>query len=485
MSDPTAWDSIPALLREQWVRLRDRLRTEIGDNNFRNWVAPLVLIGHEDGEVRLAAPSRFHRDWVRTHYADRIRLLWSRDYPDLLAVEVVVEKAAAAQPNGANADLFDEPQPLPRAPLAPPSIDPMGDAGQSAMPASARSSEPFEAFTGALDPRLTFDTFVQGKSNELALAAARRVADSSTVTFNPLFLYGGVGLGKTHLMHAIAHEIRRRDPGRRVLYMSAEKFMYQFIRALRFKDTMAFKELFRSVDVLMIDDVQFISGKDSTQEEFFHTFNALVDQNHQVVVSADKSPSDLDGMEERLRSRLGWGLVADIHATNYELRLGILQAKLDQVGGRVPQRVLELLAHKITSNVRELEGALNRLLAHMQLVGRELSLEATQDVLADLFRANDRRVSIDEIQKKVAEHYTIRLADMYSDRRSRSVARPRQVAMYLSKRLTDKSLPEIGKKFGGRDHTTVMHAVKKVEELIGEDVSFAEDVELLRRMLET
>jgi chromosomal replication initiator protein len=236
--------------------------------------------------------------------------------------------------------------------------------------------------------------------------------------------------------------------------------------------------------VLMIDDVQFISGKDSTQEEFFHTFNALVDQNHQVVVSADKSPSDLDGMEERLRSRLGWGLVADIHATSYELRLGILQAKLDQVGGRVPSKVLELLAHKITSNVRELEGALNRLLAHTQLVGRELSLDVAQDVLADLIRANDRRVSIEEIQKKVAEHYTMRLADMYSDRRSRAVARPRQVAMYLAKKLTDKSLPEIGKKFGGRDHTTVMHAVRKVDDLIAEDPSFAEDVELLRRMLE-
>ncbi len=286
-------------------------------------------------------------------------------------------------------------------------------------------------------------------------------------------------------MHAIAWQIRRNDPKRRVIYLSAEKFMYQFIRALRFKDTMAFKQQFRSVDVLMIDDVQFISGKDTTQEEFFHTFNALVDQNRQVIISADKSPTDLEGMEERLRSRLGWGLVADIHPTTYELRLGILQAKADAMGAQVSPKVLEFLAHKITSNVRELEGALNRIVAHADLVGRQISLETTQEVLHDLLRANDRRVTIDEIQKRVAEHFNIRLADMSSTRRARAVARPRQVAMYLAKQLTARSLPEIGRKFGGRDHTTVMHAVKKVEELRTSDPSFAEDVDLLRRMLES
>jgi chromosomal replication initiator protein len=293
-----------------------------------------------------------------------------------------------------------------------------------------------------------------------------------------------VGLGKTHLMHAIAWEIRTRDPSRRVIYLSAEKFMYQFIRALRFRDTVAFKEQFRSVDVLMIDDVQFISGKDSTQEEFFHTFNALVDQNRQVVISADKSPSDLEGLEERLRSRLGWGLVADIHPTTYELRLGILQSKAEQLRAQIPQKVTEFLAHKIQSNVRELEGALNRIVAHSTLVGRDITLETTQEVLHDLLRANDRRVTIEEIQKRVAEHYTIRIADMSSARRARAVARPRQVAMYLAKVLTSRSLPEIGRKFGGRDHTTVMHAVRKIEELKAADPALAEDVELLRRMLE-
>jgi chromosomal replication initiator protein len=283
-------------------------------------------------------------------------------------------------------------------------------------------------------------------------------------------------------MHAIAWHVRHHAPGRKVIYLSAEKFMYQFIRALRFRSTMDFKEQFRSVDLLMIDDVQFISGKDSTQEEFFHTFNALVDQNRQIVISADKSPSDLD-IEERMRSRLGWGLVADIHPTTYELRLGILESKAEQMGLRLPQKIMEFLAHKITSNVRELEGALNRIGAHTQLVRRDLSLETVQELLQDLLRANERRVTIDEIQRRVAEHFNMKMAEMTSSRRARVVARPRQVAMYLAKQLTQRSLPEIGRKFGGRDHTTVMHAVKKIEELMGSDRALAEDVDLLHRML--
>jgi chromosomal replication initiator protein len=340
------------------------------------------------------------------------------------------------------------------------------------------------AIGGQLDPRYTFDQFVVGKPNELAFAAARRVAESATVLFNPLFLYSGVGQGKTHLMHAIGWEIKKRFPQKKVLYLSAEKFMYQFIRALRFKDTMSFKDLFRSVDVLMIDDVQFIGGKESTQEEFFHTFNALVDQNRQVIISADKSPSDLDGLEERMRSRLGWGLVADIHQSTFELRLGILQSKAKALGARVPENVLIYLAEKITSNVRELEGALNRMVHHSNLTGREMTLENAQELLRDLLRASDRRITIDEIQKRVADHFNIRLSDMHSARRARAVARPRQVAMYLAKQLTQRSLPEIGRKFGGRDHTTVMHAVKKIEELCQGDAHFAQDVDLLRKMLE-
>ncbi len=466
MSTSTAID-------QQWARVRGRLREEVGEAAYRSWLKPLTLSDVDDGEVRISVPTRFMRDWVLAHFADRLRALWSIENSTVHEVEIFVATANSAARQAAEAAEAADArpaEPVRRPARAAPSGEGMIDEAEVGAP---------------LDPRFGFDNFVVGKPNELAHAAARRVAEAARVTFNPLFLYGGVGLGKTHLMHAIAWHIRKQQPDRRVLYLSAEKFMYQFIRALRYKHTMGFKEMFRSVDVLMIDDVQFISGKESTQEEFFHTFNALVDQNRQVVISADKSPSDLEGMEERLRSRLGWGLVADIHPTTYELRLGILQAKAErQQSVRIPDKVLEYLAYKITSNVRELEGALNRLVAHAELVGRPVTLDSAQELLHDLLRANDRRVTIDEIQKKVAEHYNIKIADMHSARRSRSVARPRQVAMYLAKQLTARSLPEIGRKFGGRDHTTVMHAVRKIDELCSGDRSFAEDVELLRRMLE-
>ncbi|MDR3518616.1 MAG: chromosomal replication initiator protein DnaA [Azospirillaceae bacterium] len=480
--------SVTNSLDQQWARVRGRLKTEVGETAFRSWLQPITVSEIRGSQVRIVVPTRFLRDWVVAHYADRIRALWAGENPGVESVEVVVaapSMGAVGPDTGpdSGSGVGDDREPFVSA--APPAIV-MASLADSEEPAGVPASldERDELFAH-LDPRFTFENFVVGKPNELAHAAARRVADAQAVTFNPLFLYGGVGLGKTHLMHAIAWAIRRKHPSRRVLYVSAEKFMYQFIRALRFKDTVAFKDQFRSVDVLMIDDVQFISGKDSTQEEFFHTFNALVDQNRQVIISADKSPSDLEGMEERLRSRLGWGLVADIHPTTYELRLGILQAKAETMAVAIPDKVMEFLAYKITSNVRELEGALNRIVAHSELVGRSISLESTQEVLHDLLRANDRRITIDEIQKKVAEHYNIRLADMHSARRARAVARPRQVAMYLSKQLTARSLPEIGRKFGGRDHTTVMHAVRKVDELRSLDPAFAEDVELLRRMLES
>lgn len=502
--------SVGASLDQQWTRIRGRLKDEVGEIAYRSWLQPLSVAGLKSGELRILVPTRFMRDWVLTHYVERIRALWIGENPDVRSIDVVVASGApAALPDASNDDsrgvpvgatpcgpaiVRTNPEPARRGSYRVLSDSQDSGATSQRPPAFASDESPTAVasvmedrtdISAPLDPRFTFENFVVGKPNELAHAAARRVADATAVTFNPLFLYGGVGLGKTHLMHAIAWQIRRNDPNRKVIYLSAEKFMYQFIRALRFKDTMAFKQQFRSVDVLMIDDVQFISGKDSTQEEFFHTFNALVDQNRQVIISADKSPSDLEGMEERLRSRLGWGLVADIHPTTYELRLGILQAKAEVMHIQIPLKVLEFLAHKITSNVRELEGALNRIVAHAELVGRAITLESTQEVLHDLLRANDRRVTIDEIQKRVAEHFNIRVADMHSARRARTVARPRQVAMYLAKILTARSLPEIGRKFGGRDHTTVMHAVKKVEELRQTDPAFAEDVELLRRMLES
>ena len=340
-----------------------------------------------------------------------------------------------------------------------------------------------------LDKRFTFDSFVIGKPNELAHAASRRVAEGGPVSFNPLFLYGGVGLGKTHLMHAIAWEIRRRNPEAKVIYLSAEQFMYRFVQALRFKDMLSFKELFRSVDLLMVDDVQFIAGKDSTQDEFFHTFNALVDQNKQIIISADRAPGEIDGLENRIKSRLQSGLVVDLHPTDYELRLGILQSKAEKHISHYPEvimsdGVLEFLAHRISTNVRVLEGALTRLFAFASLVGREVNLDMVQECLADILRASDRKVTIDEIIRKVSDHYNLRMTDILSPRRARTVARPRQVAMFLAKTLTSKSLPEIGRRFGGRDHTTVIHAVKKIEDLKSIDNQIAEDVELLRRMLE-
>jgi chromosomal replication initiator protein len=435
-------------LEGQWESIQGRLIEEYGEATYASWLKPLYVVDQQKDCLRLAAPNAFMRDWVTNHYAERLKVILQSQNDNICQVDVIVNETQQEKVSS-DEQFLEEP-----------------DVGSN------------------LDPRFTFENFIVGKPNELAHAASRKVAESESVTFNPLFLYGGVGLGKTHLMHAIAWHIKKSHPKRRVIYLSAEKFMYQFVRALRYKDTVAFKDQFRSVDVLMIDDVQFISGKDSTQEEFFHTFNALVDQNRQIIISADKSPSDLEGMEERLKSRLGWGLVADIHPTTYELRLGILQAKAEQIGIEIPLKVLEFLASKISSNIRELEGALTRVVAHSTLVGRQITLDSTQEVLRDLLRANDRRVTIDEIQKKVAEYYSVKISDMHSPRRARAVARPRQVAMYLAKLLTPRSLPEIGRKFGGRDHTTVLHAVKKIEELKIKEKDIHEDIELLCRMLE-
>jgi len=463
----------------------------------------MVLVGCDGGIVRIGVPTRFLRDRVNALYGDRLRSLWGEEDGAVEDIELlVINLAAAAQrpadtagEGAASQDAGAEPGLNGNGGNGHGAIDGHAtlNAGESAGAAGGAvaqvrvlqdESDWINTLSAPLDDRFTFDNFVSGKPNEFAHAACRRVAEAERVPFNPLFLYGGVGLGKTHLMHAIAWHIRERDPGRRVVYLSAEKFMYQFIRAVRFRDTMAFKEQFRSVHVLMVDDVQFICGRESTQEEFFHTFNALIDQNRQIIISADKSPADLQGLEERMRSRLGWGLVADIHPTTYELRYSILEAKADRMTVKVPVQVIEFLAAKITSNVRELEGALLRLGAHADLVGRPITVETAQEVLRDVLRANDRKVTIEEIQKRVAEHYNIRLADMHSPRRARAVARPRQVAMYLAKQLTSRSLPEIGRKFGGRDHTTVMHAVRKIEELRADDSGLSEDIDLLRRMLE-
>jgi chromosomal replication initiator protein len=473
-------------MQQQWERVQDILRTEIGEAAFRNWLQPVSIADATETGISLGAPTRFFCNFVDKHYGDRIRELWLEINDQDVEIQFVVKSSRALQPHAA------KPAERPKASLAPPAQE--TEAAAPPQPeVEATVSDDHDALLSPLDNRYTFDNFVVGKPNEFAWAAARRVSESDIPPFNPLFMYSGVGLGKTHLMHAIAWHIRERDPRRTVAYMTAEKFMHKFVRAIRYNDMMNFKEQLRSLDVLMIDDVQFISDKDSTQEEFFHTFNALMDQGKQIIISADKSPSELQGIEERLKSRLGCGLVADIHATSYELRLGILEAKIEQIKAEqgydngsdliVPRKVLEFLAHKINTNVRELEGALRRVVAHAQLIGRDITLESTQDVLHDLLRARERHVTIDIIQKEVAQHFNIKVADMSSPRRARAVARPRQIAMYLSKQLTPRSLPEIGRKFGGRDHTTVMHAVKKVEDLM-KDADFAEEIDLLRRMLE-
>jgi len=450
----------------QWARIRSRLHREVGEIEYRTWLRQMSLVGIDGDEVTVHLPTRFLRDWVREHYGSRLNAMWQQETPTVRRVDIRV--GGTIRPAS---EMPAESTP----------------AAQPAMPADERADSRSE-IAGALDTRFTFGNFVVGKPNEFAHACARRVAERpGSLGFNPLFLYGGVGLGKTHLMHAIAWELSGCNDSTRpvsVAYMSAEKFMYRFIGAIRSQQTMQFKEQLRGVDVLMIDDLQFLIGKDNTQEEFFHTFNAVVDAGRQIVVSADKSPSDLSGIEDRLRTRLGCGMVADLHATTFELRVSILEAKAVMAGVAVPPKVIEFLSHKITTNVRELEGALNRLIAHANLFGRPVTLDTTQEVLHDLLKAHDRRVTIDEIQRKVCEHYNIRATDMSSARRARNVARPRQVAMYLAKQLTSRSLPEIGRKFGNRDHTTVIHAVARIGELMERDTAFAEDVELLRRMLE-
>lgn len=445
-------------IKKLWSVVHSGMRKEFGEAIFRSWLKPLTLRAYYHGTMEISVPTRFMRDWIQTHYAERISTMCTEENAEVKRVQIVVVQNAIIEDRVVHAE-------------------------DRAAIANVDLKESISEISSPLDPRFTFDSFIVGKPNALAHAAARRVCESASVPFNPLFLYGGVGLGKTHLMHAIAHTMAKNFPEKVVMYLSAEKFMYQFVKALRANDTMTFKEQFRSVDVLMIDDVQFIAGKESTQEEFFHTFNALVDLNKQIIISADKAPSDLKGIDERLRSRLAWGLVADIHPSTYELRLGILQSKRERLGATVPDSVLEFLALKVTSNIRELEGALNRIVAHADVSKNEITLESTQEVLQDLLRAHDRRITIDEIQRKVAEHYNLRLTDMHSARRARQVARPRQVAMYLSKLLTARSLPEIGRKFGGRDHTTVMHAIRKVEELMGDDAQIAQDVEVVRRAL--
>ena len=446
----------PEAAAAAWAQVQAALRAETGDASFDAWLRPLTLHGIDGDTVRLAAPSHFLADWVASNFLQRLRALWSLHRPGIAHV------ALAVDPGGAAADPVVLPAPAPA--LAHPTVACIG------LP---------------LEPRYNFDSFVVGKSNELAYNASRTLAEGGPISFNPLFLHGTTGLGKTHLMHAIGGELRAREPHARIAYLSAEKFMVEFLAALRAKDTISFKQRLRSVDLLMIDDVQFIAGKESTQEEFFHTVNEIISAGKRLVITADRSPQNLEGIQERILSRMAWGLVADINAADYELRLNILHAKASAMPAScVPPEVIEFLARKITANVRELEGALNRVVAYARLVGKPVTLEFTRETLADLLRAHEKKVTIDDIQRKVADYYGLKLGDMLSARRAIEVARPRQVAMYLAKKLTPRSLPEIGRRFGGRDHTTVMHAVKRIDELRAGDPELDGDVAQLTRLLD-
>ncbi len=453
-------------LEAAWESIRTGLRRDVGARTFDGWLKPAEVgsFDAESGLLEIAMPSQFMADWVSSHFGDRLKLAWTSALPLVTDVKIV------AAP--------DAPRPSPLLIL---------EDTPSAEPAStpAQASQLRDPSAPNFDPRYTFDSFVVGKANEVAATAARTLAKTDSVGFNPLFIHGGTGRGKTHLLHAIGQDFLARQPGKRVVSMSAEKFMVEFVRAIKENDTIGFKHRLRSADLLLIDDVQFIAGKDSTQEEFFHTMNEIINAGRRLVITSDRAPQDLDGIAPRILSRLSWGLVADINPADYELRLNIIEAKLDALPGvDMPCPVVEFLARRITNSIRELEGSLNRIAAYAMMTGRDIDVAFVEDVLANVLRANQRRISIDEIQTQVAEHFRIRKAEMTSARRAREVARPRQVAMYLSKQLTPKSLPDIGRRFGGRDHTTVIHAVKQIERLRAADAELDADIRLLVRQLE-
>ncbi|MCW3797278.1 chromosomal replication initiator protein DnaA [Sphingomonas sp. BN140010] len=448
-------------LTAAWEAIRSGLRRDCGVRTFDGWLKPAELgeFDPDTGALELVMPSKFMADWVRSHFGERLQLAWKTTLPIVREVRIV---ACEGGPRPSPLLILDdEPTPAERA--------------------VAASVHPRPNF----DPRYSFSTFVIGKANEVAATAARTLAEADSVTFNPLFVHGGTGRGKTHLLHAIGQRFLELRPDALVVSMSAEKFMVEFVRAIRENDTIGFKGRLRSADLLLIDDVQFIAGKESTQEEFFHTMNEIITAGRRLVITSDRAPQDLDGIAPRILSRLSWGLVADINQADFELRYNIILAKLAALPGvAMSGDVVQFLAKRLTASIRELEGALNRIAAYAMMTGRAIDIAFVEEVLANVLRANQRRISIDEIQTQVAEHYRIRKAEMTSARRAREVARPRQVAMYLSKQLTPKSLPDIGRRFGGRDHTTVIHAVRQIEKLRAMDPEIDAAIRLLTRQLE-
>jgi chromosomal replication initiator protein len=463
---------------EHWSRVKQRLRAEVGDDIFSSWFARMDLDSIDEEVVRLSVPTRFLKSWIHAHYAERVLACWKAERPEVRRIDINVrsavirslttraktEEAAESESETASAE---------RAP-PPPAVTAHDALGGS-----------------PLDPRLSFDSFVVGRSNTLAHAAARQVASArrgEAVMFNPLYIHAGVGLGKTHMLQAIAWA-GNAVPGRKVLYLTAEKFMYGFVSALKTQTAIAFKEALRGIDVLVIDDLQFLQGK-STQAEFCHTLNALIDAGRQVVVAGDRPPADLESLDDRVRSRLAGGLVVEMGSHEEELRLDILKSRVAAArqhhpGFEVPPPVLAFIARTVTHNGRDLEGALNRLLAHNKLTGHPVTMEMAERAVRDLVRPQDpKRVKIEDIQRAVARQYNVSRSDLLSSRRTANVVRPRQIAMYLAKTLTLRSLPEIGRRFGGRDHTTVLHAVRKIEGLVGNDTALAEEIDLLKRLLQ-
>ncbi|WP_430910596.1 chromosomal replication initiator protein DnaA [Methylobacterium sp. sgz302541] len=477
-----------------WVRVKRRLRAELGEDIFASWFARLELDDVMGGTARLTVPTRFLKSWIESHYLDRVLATFRTELETVSRIEVGVRGTGAparpvpgiAKPNPVAAPLARLHAASPQAPLsAPASQAPAGGDHDS-----HRGGGSADDFAGApLDARLSFANFVVARSNALAHAAAERVSrhEGEGALYNPLYFHAGVGLGKTHLLHAIGHVAR--DAGRRVIYLTADRFMYGFVNALKTQNALAFKERLRAIDLLILDDVQFIQGK-SIQAEFGHTINALIDAGRQVVVASDRPPTELDALDERVRSRLAGGLVVEIGTLDEQLRTSILAARLAAVRTAHPNfdvspAVAAYVARAITANGRDLEGAVNRLLAHATLTGTAVTMETAETAIRDLVKNREpKRIKIEDIQKLVASRYNVSRSDILSERRTAAVVKPRQIAMYLSKVLTLRSLPEIGRRFGGRDHTTVLHAVRKIEKLIGEDSVLGDEVELLKRMLQ-
>jgi len=462
-----------------WQTCLDRLEGELTAQQFNTWIRPLQVI-EEESILRIIAPNQFVRDWVNNRFLDRINRIVEAQNQGHGLRQVLLEiseshsglAAASAMQNGVTArdDLQALHIPLP--PVATP------------VPSKPRRANDI-IHDSNLNADLTFETFVEGKSNQLARAAAFQVAGNTGETYNPLFIQGGVGLGKTHLMHAIGNQIIERDPEARVVYLHSERFVQDMVKALQHNAINEFKRYYRSVDALLIDDIQFFAGKERSQEEFFHTFNALLEGQQQVILTCDRYPKEVNGLEERLKSRFGWGLTVAIEPPELETRVAILMSKAQQLGIELPQEVAFFVAKRIRSNIRELEGALRRVIANSKFTGQSITLDFTKEALRDLLALQDKLVTIENIQKTVAEYYKIRVNEILSKKRNRSLARPRQLAMALAKELTNHSLPEIGDAFGGRDHTTVLHACRKVESLKISDNRIKEDYSNLLRTLST